>query len=238
MVEKTTQIMKKMMVILLTIVISGSSLIWNWTPAYASMADEAIEYTMGETYRGNSGTVYYYFTLSQKSHISLSVKSKGSATNFTIYDADGKVYLIPANVTYATNTVSGIDTGVASRTLRAGTYYLKIDKWLDEYYFKLQAETPISLAKGTISSLKSSKSGQMTVSCKNVTNAIGYKIDYSTDYRFKKGVKTIYSPTRIKTITKLSKGKRYYVKVTPYTVYSDGVYAWGVTSYVKSVAVK
>lgn len=237
--EKTKQIMKKLMMILLAITVSGSALMWNGISVYASMADEAIEYTMGETYRGNLGTVYYYFTLNQKSHISLNIKSKRYLTNFTIYDANGKKYLIPENVAYTENTVSGIYTGVASRTLKAGTYYLKIYKWTDgEYYFDLNAENPITLSKALITSLKSSKSGQMTVSCQNVNNALGYRIQYSTDYRFKKGVKTVYSPTKVKTLTNLSRGKRYYVKVTPYTVYSDGSYAWGGTSYVKTVVVK
>lgn len=235
---KTKQIMEKLMVILLTITVAGSALMWNGTQVYASMADEAIEYTMGETYRGSYGTVYYYFTLNQTSHISLNVKAKRYTADFTIYDANGKTYLIPENVAYTENTVSGIHSGVASRTLKAGTYYLKILKWSDEYYFNLQAENPITLPKGAITSLKSSKSGQMTVSCQSVSNAIGYRVQYSTDYRFKKGVKTVYSPTKVKTLTKLSKGKRYYVKVTPYTVYSDGSYAWGGTSYVKSVVVK
>ena len=236
--EKTKQIMKKLMVLLLTITVAGSALMWNGTPVYASMADEAIEYTMGETYRGGSGTVYYYFTLNKKSHISLNVKAKRYRADFTIYDANGKTYLIPANVAYTENTVSGIHTGVASRTLNAGTYYVKIYIWSEEYYFNLQAEDPITLSRGSITSLKSSKSGQMTVSCQNVNNALGYRIQYSTDYRFKKGVKTVYSPTRVKTLTNLSRGKRYYVKVTPYTVYSDGSYAWGGTSYVKTAVVK
>lgn len=233
------QIIKKIMILLLVITVSGSALMWNETPIYASMTDEAIEYTMGETYRGEYGTTYYYFTLDQKSHVSLNVKlSEVYSTNFTIYDADGKKYLIPGNVAYTENAVSGIWTGTAARTLKAGTYYLEIWNHGGEYYFNLQAEDPITLAKGSIKSLKSSKSGQMTVSCQNVNNALGYRIQYSTDYRFKKGVKTVYSPTKVKTLTKLSRGKRYYVKVTPYTVYSDGSYAWGGTSYVKAAVVK
>ncbi|MFQ7765051.1 MAG: hypothetical protein ACLRH0_11845 [Blautia wexlerae] len=69
------------------------------------------------------------------------------------------------------------------------------------------------MQKGNITSLKSNKSGQLIVSCKErVIYAIGYRIQYSTDYRFRKGVKTIYSPVRIKTLTKLCKGKRYYVR--------------------------
>lgn len=103
-----------------------------------------------------------------------------------------------------------------------------------DHDFRITAEPLITLARGSITYLKSNKSGQLTVSCKSVPYAIGYRIQYSTDYRFRKGVKTIYSPVRIKTLTKLSKGKRYYVRVTPYTVYTDGEHAWGATSYVKS----
>ena len=65
-----------------------------------------------------------------------------------------------------------------------------------------------------------------------------YRIQYSTDYRFRKGVKTIYSPTRTKTLTKLAKGKRYYVKVCPFTVYDDGEYVFGMNSYVKAIYVR
>ena len=239
--EKTKQTMKKMMAILLALVVSGSTLMWNEIPVCASMADEAIEYTMGETYRGEYGTAYYCFTLKQKSHICLNMQVLYGVTDVTIYGANGKKYLVPDNVTYTENATTEVYTGTASRTLGAGTYYLEIRvgyTYGRKYYFNLQAENPITLSKGVITSLKSKKSGQMTVSCQSVKNAIGYRIQYSTDYRFKKGVKTVYSPTRIKTLTKLGKKKRYYVKVTPYTVYSDGGYAWGGTSYVKSAVVK
>ena len=63
-------------------------------------------------------------------------------------------------------------------------------------------------------------------------------IQYSTNYKFKKGVKTVYSPTTTYTIKKLAKGKRYYVKVCPYTVYNDGTYVFGQNSYVKQVFIK
>lgn len=239
--EKTKQIMKKLMVILLTITVTGSALMWTGTSVYASMADDAIEYTMGETYRGDGYyRIYYRFVLNQKSRVSLNVEVATSSNKpkFTIYDTAGKKYVIPGNVAYYNNNVSGISTGVAARTLKAGIYYLEINREGSEFYFNLQTEDTITLSKGSITSLKSSKSGQMTVSCQNVTNALGYRIQYSTDYRFKKGVKTVYSPTKVKTLTNLSRGKRYYVKVTPYTVYSDGSYAWGGTSYVKTVVVK
>ena len=107
-----------------------------------------------------------------------------------------------------------------------------------DFNFKITAESLITFPRGSFTSLKSNKSGQVTVGCKAVSNAIGYRIQYSTDYRFRKGVKTVYSPTRVKTLTKLTKGKRYYVRVCPYTVYDDGEHAFGANSYVKSVYVK
>ena len=83
--EKTKQTMKKMMAILLALVVSGSTLMWNEIPVCASMADEAIEYTMGETYRGEYGTAYYCFTLKQKSHICLNMQVLYGGTDVTIY---------------------------------------------------------------------------------------------------------------------------------------------------------
>lgn len=209
-------------------------------PVYASMADEAIPYTMGETYRGcHSHSKYYSFTLKERTHISLRTTAKDHTIEYYIYDANGRQYLDSDNVKYRQNVTTNIYTGTASRTLPAGKYYLEIyDDYYYEYYFTLNADKTIVLTKGSITSLKSKKSGQITVSCKSVPNAIGYRIQYSTDYRFRKGVKTIYSPVRIKTLTRLAKGKRYYVRVTPYTVYTDGEHAWGGTSYVKSAVAK
>ena len=86
------QIIKKIMILLLVITVSGSVVMWNETPIYASMADEAIEYTMGETYRGQYGTTYYCFTLNRKSHISLSMKVLHGGTDVTIYGTNGKKY--------------------------------------------------------------------------------------------------------------------------------------------------
>ena len=151
--------------------------------------------------------------------------------------------MVPGNVSYKENTVTGKGTARVAKTLNAGIYYLEVYAYDNvyhdmEYYFTIQAEPLITLSRGTITSLKSKKAGQITVSCKSASNAIGYRIQYSTDYRFRKGVKTVYSPSKVKTLTKLSKGKRYYVKVCPYTVYDDGEYAFGMNSYVKAVYVK
>lgn len=233
--------MKKYVLTVITAMLLVGMMLGIKLPVYAAMADEAIDYTMGETYRGaHYGNQYYSFTLDQKSYISLNVTANHYQVDFTIYGTNGKKYLIPGNVDYKKNIATDIYQGTASRTLAAGTYFLEISSGSSyyEYYFNLQAEAPIKLSKGSISSVKSKKAGQITVSCKSVTNAIGYKIQYSKDYRFRSGVKTVYSPTSTKTFKGLGRGRRYYVRVTPYTVYTNGMHAWGGTSYVKSVVVK
>lgn len=230
---------KRWMSLLLTLMICVGTLWSSVVPVYASMADDAMPYTMGETYRGQHFySKYYSFTLKEKTHISLRATTYEGTVDFCIYNSNGKKFLDSDNVKYTKNVTTDMYKGTASRTLSKGTYYLEIDDSNREYYFTLNADKTITLARGNITSLKSNKSGQLTVSCKSVPHAIGYRIQYSTDYRFRKGVKTIYSPVRIRTLTKLSKGKRYYVRVTPYTVYTDGEHAWGATSYVKSASVK
>lgn len=234
------KIKKRWLAALLTLMLCAGMFWGSVVPVYAAMADEAIPYTMGETYRGQHGSSKYYsFTLKERMHISLRTTVQGGTVRYYIYNTSGKKYLDEDNVKYRQNVTTDVYTGTASRTLPAGTYYLEVYDYAGkEYYFTLNADKTIILAKGSITSLKSNRSGQLTVSCKSVPNAIGYRIQYSTDYRFRKGVKTIYSPTRVKTLTKLAKGKRYYVRVTPYTVYTDGEYAWGATSYVKGAVVK
>lgn len=233
---KMKKFMKRWMPLLLTLMVCVGTFWSSVVPVYASMEDESMDYTLGETYH-NDGC--YRFSLSKKSHVTFSMTMYGSVSYdyIELYNASGRHVFYGNNMTWSYNNVKDTSRGQVSRTLNAGTYYLKMRTYRD-HDFRITAEPLITLARGSITSLKRNKSGQLTVSCKSVPYAIGYRIQYSTDYRFRKGVKTIYSPVRIKTLTKLSKGKRYYVRVTPYTVYTDGEHAWGATSYVKSAVVK
>lgn len=216
------------------------------TAVMAAMADEAKDYELGEIYSGsiNDGGVYYKFSLDKKSHVTLNIDAVMDSIytlNFYIYDNSGKVVLDTQEIMLEKNTITGIWSGSQYRILPQGIYYFEIRSlYLNhgDYSFSIQAEEQIKLPKGAISSLKSPKRGQMTVKCKSVSDALGYRIQYSTDVRFKKGVKTIYSSSLVKTITGLKKGQRYYVKVCPYSVYDDGTYAFGQNSSVKSVKVK
>ena len=211
-----------------------------FAPVYASVEDEAMNYTLGETYHGSDyADDSYRFTLSRKCHVTFNMIMYGSKDYYYIelLNSSGRTVFYGHNITWSYNRVKNIAKGRVSRTLPAGTYYFQI-KTCHEYDFKFQAEPLITFPRGAITSLKCKKAGQATVVCKAAPNAIGYRIQYSTDYRFRKGVKTVYSPLRTKTLTKLAKGKRYYIKVCPYTVYDDGEHAMGMNSYVKSLYVR
>lgn len=75
--------------------------------------------------------------------------------------------------------------------------------------------------KAKISSLKSSKSKTLTVSMKKASGVKGFSIQYSTSKKFKKAKSTSTTSTK-KTIKKLSRGKKYYVRIKAYKVDSTG----------------
>lgn len=218
----------------------------------AAIADEAENYELETEYKGRIEDYperYFEFTISEKSYVSISTSWKKDSyynpdCEFQIHSSAGKVVLKQEDVYNDYNSTNGIYSGSAGRILSPGTYYLQVGTGSNgsmtcvDFSFRIQAEKQIKLSKGSISSLKSKKKGQMTVKCKTEKNAIGYRIQYSTDYKFKKGVKTVYSPTETTTIKGLKKGKRYYVKVCPYTVYDDGTYVFGNNSYIKKVVIK
>ena len=97
--------------------------------------------------------------------------------------------------------------------------------------------------KETVKSLKSTKKAQLTVSWKKDSKASGYQIQYSTNKNFK-NVKTVVvkkNSTTSQTIKKLTKGKKYYVRVRAYkTVKVNGknVNKYGSFSSVKTIKVR
>lgn len=105
---------------------------------------------------------------------------------------------------------------------------------------KTEGTVTVDSAKIVIASIKSPKKGKMTVKWqKNVTNAAGYQIQYSTDKKFKKGVKTVTVKGKknvSKTISKLKSKKTYYVRIRAYVDqgYGEKMYTpWGKTKSVK-----
>lgn len=99
-------------------------------------------------------------------------------------------------------------------------------------YFTIVPKTP------TLSRVKSSSRGKLTASWKRVSGVSGYQIQYSLKSNFS-GVKSVTagSSASSKTISKLAKGKVYYVRVRSYKKVSGKKYysAWSKT---KKVTVK
>lgn len=85
--------------------------------------------------------------------------------------------------------------------------------------------------------LKSTKSGQLTVSYSKVKDAKGYEICYATNKKFK-GAKKVTTTAAKQTIKKLKKKTTYYVRVHAYKLDSAGKKVWGDYSAVKSLKIK
>lgn len=73
---------------------------------------------------------------------------------------------------------------------------------------------------------------------KKVSGAKGYQIAYTTDKKFKKGVKYVTTGKTTKSVTKLKSKKAYYVKVRAYKMDSRGKKVYGSYSTVKTIKVK
>lgn len=127
--------------------------------------------------------------------------------------------------TIAYNKASKAGTAVKVTIIGKGNYTGKIVKTVY-----------IVPAKPVISSVTGGKKN-LTVSYRKVTGASGYQIAYSTSQSSGYKYLNLNSKTYKKTITKLSSGKKYYVKVRAYKTINGKKY-YGNYSAVKSVKVK
>jgi hypothetical protein len=103
-------------------------------------------------------------------------------------------------------------TGIATVTVKAaatGNYTAK----------SIKITIKAVPAKQAIKSMKLLKGRKIAVSWKKDTRAAGYKIQWSSDKKFKRGVQSATikkNKTSSKTVSKLAKGKRYYIRVRSY----------------------
>lgn len=101
--------------------------------------------------------------------------------------------------------------------------------------------TKLAQKKPTLSSVKSKKSKQLTVSWKKCTGISGYQIAYSTSSKFTKSttktVRVAKASSTTKTLAKLKSKKKYYVRVRVYKK-SGGKYTYGAWSAVRSATTK
>ena len=97
--------------------------------------------------------------------------------------------------------------------------------------------TKVNVAKVSITSAKNSKSKQILLKYKKISGIKGYEISYSTDKKFKRAVTRKNTTKTSYTISKLKKGKTYYVRIRAYKVDSTGKKVYGKYTSVKKVKV-
>lgn len=101
-------------------------------------------------------------------------------------------------------------------------------------------EKPVTVKGTTLSSVKNTKTRKMTVKWKKNKAVNGYQIQYATNKKFTSGSKTVTvnkNSTVSKTVKKLKKGKKYYVRIRTYKTVNGKKYysSW---SKAKSVKIK
>lgn len=163
------------------------------------------------------------------------VKSK-DAKGYYVYRKKDGVYKKIATVK---NGTSYVDESVKNST--GTTFSYKVCAYYGKATSNMTgAKSQVRVAASSIRSLNTKVKKALTVNWSKVSKCNGYQIQYSKDKNFKKNVttKTIKSGSKTsQKITKLSKGKKYYVRVRSYKVVKNKKYysAW---SSAKSATVK
>ncbi len=137
------------------------------------------------------------FSLQAKAVKGAKITYKTSDKKVAVVDKKGKVTIKGTGI--ATITVKATASGYNAKTLKV--------------------TVKVSPSKASAPSLKTFRGRKLKVSWKRDGRATGYQVQYCTSKAFKKGVKTITiskNKTVTKTIPKLTKGKRYYVRVRAY----------------------
>lgn len=94
-------------------------------------------------------------------------------------------------------------------------------------------------ARAAAPTLKSKKKGQIQISVAKVAGAAGYQIEYSGNKQFKSAkVKEVGAAGRMKMVSGLKAGKKYYVRVRAYGVDSVGSRMYGIYSVVTNIKTK
>ena len=137
------------------------------------------------------------FSLQAKAVKGAKITYKTSDKKVAVVDKKGKVTIKGTGI--ATITVKATASGYNAKTLKV--------------------TVKVSPSKASAPSLKTLRGRKLKVSWKKDRRATGYQVQYCTSKAFKKGVKTVTiskNKTITKTIPKLARGKRYYVRVRAY----------------------
>ena len=156
-------------------------------------------------------------------------KGKNNASNPSTYYGKKVTLKNPSRKGYAFAgwyTDAKFKKKITSISSSAKSDYILYAKW-----------TKVKVAKASLTSAKNSKSKQILLKYKKVSGAKGYEISYSTDKKFKKVVTKKNTAKTSYTISKLKKGKIYYVRIRAYKMDSMGKKVYGKYSSMKKVKV-
>ena len=156
-------------------------------------------------------------------------KGKNNASNPSTYYGKKVTLKNPSRKGYAFAgwyTDAKFKKKITSISNSAKSDYILYAKW-----------TKVKVAKASLTSAKNSKSKQILLKYKKVSGAKGYEISYSTDKKFKKAVTKKNTAKTSYTISKLKKGKIYYVRIRAYKTDSTGKKVYGKYSSMKKVKV-
>ena len=204
----------------------------------------------GTTYKSYKSTTTDIYFMAQMDKPSLSNTSTGvkvtwekasGASGYYIYRKTGSGDKEKIKTITSGSTLTYTDTAAKTNGTKY-TYYVYAYKTVDDTKYKSYTSSgavKYYMSKLTISSLTSNTAGKLTVKWGKNSKATGYQIYYSTSSSFSnyKSV-TISDPATVsKTISSLTSGKTYYVKVRAYKTVSSTKY-YSPWSSVKSVKVK
>lgn len=96
----------------------------------------------------------------------------------------------------------------------------------------------VTVGTAQISSAKNSASKKAVITVKKLSGVKGYQFSYTTDKKFKKGIKKVSSKSNKATLKSLKKGKTYYVKVRAFSSDSTQKNVYGKYSKVKKVTIR
>ena len=156
-------------------------------------------------------------------------KGKNNASNPSTYYGKKVTLKNPSRKGYAFAgwyTDAKFKKKITSISSSAKSDYILYAKW-----------TKVKVAKASLTSAKNSKSKRILLKYKKVSGAKGYEISYSTDKKFKKAVTKKNTAKTSYTISKLKKGKTYYVRIRAYKIDSTGKKVYGKYSSVKKVKI-
>ncbi len=164
-------------------------------------------------------------------------KVKGASDYYIYRKAGNATKWTKVGTVKSGSTLKWSDSDVSNGTKY--TYTVRAYSGSYKSGYESEGETIYRLSRTSISSLTNSGSKKLTVKWKKNSKATGYQIQYATNSNFKnaKTVKVTSASSLSKTISKLTKGKKYYVRVRAYKTTGGETYrsAW---SSVKNVSIK